>query len=110
MEGLVASDPILVEPAKLRSTASQMKSTAAKFPQEHPPADRGVDNASRANRGYLTSSAADNFTTQLKPVLDSIEDRIEQQAGSVEDSAKAWEDADGQAANDLDQIAGDIER
>lgn len=104
----MASDPILVEPAKLRSTASQMKSTAAKFPQEHPPADRGVDNAS--NRGYLTSSAADNFTTQLKPVLDSIEDRIEQQAESVEDSAKAWEDADGQAANDLDQIAGDIER
>jgi uncharacterized protein YukE len=105
----VAGDPILVEPGKLRSTASQMKSTAARFPQQHPPADRGVDSASRSNRGYLTSSAADNFTTQLKPVLESIQERIEQQAESIKDSAKAWEDADEQAATDLDEIAGDIE-
>jgi hypothetical protein len=86
-----------------------MKTTAAQFPQQHSPADNGVDSASRANRGYLTSSAADNFTTQLKPVLESIEERIEQQAESVKDSAKAWEDADEQAAKDFDKIAGEIE-
>ena len=105
----MAGDEILVEPTKLRSTATQMKSTAAQFPQQHPPADKGVDTASRANRGYLTSSAAGNFTTQLKPVLEAIEERIEQQADSIKDSAKAWEDADDQAAQELDQIAGDIE-
>ncbi|MEU5155287.1 type VII secretion target [Glycomyces sp. NPDC021274] len=105
----MAGDPILVEPGKLRSTASQMKSTASRFPQQHPPVDNGVDSASKANRGYLTSSAADNFATQLKPVLESIEDRIEQQAESIEDSAKAWEAADDQAAQDLDGIAGEIE-
>ncbi|MFC3493275.1 type VII secretion target [Glycomyces rhizosphaerae] len=105
----MAGDPILVEPGKLRSTASQIESTAAKFPQQHPPVDNGTDAASKANRGYLTSSAADNFATQLKPVLESIEQRIEQQAESIKDSAKAWEDADEQAAKDLDKIAGEIE-
>jgi hypothetical protein len=101
---------ILVIPTQLRSTATQLKTTAQRFPQQQPPAEQGVKKASGANRGYLTCTAADNFVDQLKPVLETVEQRIKEQAEATEASAQAWEDADDQTAKDFDELASDIGR
>lgn len=101
---------IKVDPDELRSGATKTKATAPKMTAMTSALNRGAGQADRANRGYLTGEASQQYADRFDEAMTSIKDSVETQTDLIKDAADAWSEADEAVAKDLKDIASNLER
>lgn len=99
-----------VDPDELRTGATKTKATAPKMTAMSSGLDRGARQADRANAGYLTGEASQQFADRFDEAMTSIKDGVETQSDLIKDAADAWSDADEAVAKDFKDISSSLDR